>query len=88
VNVNVKITLTDEQRNAIACKLAGKQVARLATRADINALCQQAIEDLLAGVAPTSREVTEFCSDDCCNANAGLLRRINILQHRIDTGRS
>lgn len=89
MNVNVKLSLTDEQRNAIACAMAGKKVARLATRADINAICQQAIDEVIAGSAPTSTSTpTEFCSDDCCKANEGLLRRVNILQHRLDTGRS
>jgi hypothetical protein len=93
VNVNVKITLTDEQRAALHQKFYGKK--GLISRRDVSAICQAAITDMLLGrnVVQESidfepEQVTEFCSDDCCKANALLLNRINVLQHSLDTGRS
>ena len=34
---------------------------------------------------PVTQGNLNFCSDDCCTRNDLLQRRVNILQHRLDT---
>ena len=46
MNTNVRITLTDEERDAIATVLDGKYTKRLATRADITELVTKLIGGL------------------------------------------
>lgn len=46
MNVNVKLSLDDDERRALASYLVGKPVKRLATRAEVNEI----VKDLLAGV--------------------------------------
>ena len=53
MKVNVGIELTDEQRNALADWLDGKQTKRLATRRDVNEL----VTGLLAGIVDSSAHV-------------------------------
>jgi hypothetical protein len=38
MNVNIKLTLSDQERNLIARKIAGKDIKRLCSRADVNEL--------------------------------------------------
>jgi hypothetical protein len=101
MNINCKLSLTDEQRNNIKQHLAGKNVKALATRADICQLIQDLLEPLLEPPRPTREakpgEIDEhfieqhrqaeidFCSDECCKQNQLLLHRMNVLQHRLDT---
>lgn len=47
MNLNCKLTLTDEQRNNIKRHLAGKNVKGLATRADVCQLVQHLLEPFL-----------------------------------------
>ena len=51
MNVNVKLSLSDDERRALAGYLAGKPVKRLATRADVNAI----VAELLSAALATSR---------------------------------
>lgn len=123
MNLNCKLSFTDEQRNNIKRHLAGKDVKALATRAEICKLVNELLEPYLTpprlqtkyppstfpedkpehpdhdaavaeawtpyapspGATRANPEAGEFCSDDCCRQNAGLLRRVNTLQHWIDT---
>ena len=41
--VNIRIEISDEQRNTLACAIAGKAVKRLATREDVTAYVEGAI---------------------------------------------
>lgn len=47
MNVNVKLSLSDDERRALACYLAGKPVKRLATRADVNRLVTELLSTAL-----------------------------------------
>lgn len=58
MNVNVKLSLSDDERRALACYLAGKPVKRLATRADVNRLVTE-----LLSTALRSRPVDTPISD-------------------------
>lgn len=49
MNVNVKLSLSDDERRALACYLAGKPVKRLATRADVNRLVTELLSAALRG---------------------------------------
>lgn len=99
MNVNVKLSLSDDERRALACYLAGKPVKRLATRADVNRLVAELLSAALRG-RPVDTPISDtpisdtplpepqgFCSDDCCKANELLLHRVNVLQHRLDTNK-
>ena len=46
MNTNIKITLTDSQRNHIKNLLDGKSSSRLATRQDVSGLVEMFIEQL------------------------------------------
>jgi hypothetical protein len=106
MNLNCRLTLTDEQRNNIKRNLTGKNVKALATRAEICELVNDLLEAFTSPPRPTREEPQvdpaeyrgadygddepdqaeiNFCSDDCCRRNELLQRRVNILQHRIDT---
>ena len=47
MKTNVSIELTDEQRNALAVAIDGKASKRLATRAELGALCRLFIEAVI-----------------------------------------
>ena len=47
MKTNVSIELTDAQRNAVANRIDQKVSKRMVTRAEVNALCQGAIDSLL-----------------------------------------
>jgi hypothetical protein len=89
MNVNVKLSLTDDQRRALASSIAGKPVKRLATRADVNELVKDLLAATMAGSAPSlptvPDNIDEHCSFDCCRRNDLLQTRVNILQHKLDT---
>jgi len=50
MRVAVRFDVTDEQRNALACLLAGKKVARKATREDFTAFVMGAVESIEAAI--------------------------------------
>jgi len=52
MNVNVKLSIDDDTRRAIASYIAGKPVKRLATRADVNRLVNELLLLAIAGRAP------------------------------------
>ena len=96
MNVNVKLSLTDEQRNVLKRRLTGKDVKAMISRKEVNELVQDFIASLLTGDAPETPEAPadeqldltfNGGHDDCCKANKLLLTRINRLQHALDTGR-
>ena len=47
MKVNIKLAISDSDRNLIARKLAGKDIKRLASRAEINELVRGFIEGYL-----------------------------------------
>lgn len=49
MNGNFKYTLTDEQRNRIHNNLSGKATKKMITRAEVSALLQKALDDLVNG---------------------------------------
>lgn len=113
MNLNCKLSLTDEQRNAIKRHLTGKDVKAMATRAEVCELVQELLEPFLTAppksherkkaerakrkraafpvgmtdVPPHRPNPPAFAEghDDCCKANELLQRRVNVLQHRLDT---
>lgn len=115
MNLNCRLSLTDEQRNNIKRNITGKDVKALATRAEICELinglleaftspprpqreipdphaCQQCADEgphthNCEGITYENQAALDFCSDDCCKRNELLQRRVNRLQHRLDTGR-
>lgn len=100
MNVNIKVSLTDEQRNRIKCNLAGKELKALVTRKEIVEQVESYIQSLLEKpletpeLAELAQKVLDFDADlpddahpECCKQNILLLRRVNLLQFRLDTGR-
>ena len=102
MNVNCKVTLTDEQRNNIKCHITGKLLKGLATRAEVCELINELLEPytgiyvhvaLKPGLRPQEPDQAEIdfaddTHDDCCRSNALLRTRLNKLQHRLDTRRN
>jgi len=99
MNVNVKISLTDEERNTLYRRMTGKDVKRLISRKEVCELVNEYIAVLLSTQEPEAYRGNDygddepdqadmnFCSDDCCRTNTLLRQRMNRLQHRLDTGR-
>ena len=96
MNVNVKITLSDEQRNVMYRRISGKNVKRLISRAEVNQLVQDFIASQLSGTfnepeAPDTQEsinTAEFSDADITETlmqNKMLHSRCNRLQHKLDT---
>lgn len=63
MNVNVKLSLTDDQRRALASSIAGKPVKRLATRADVNELVNQLLATTMAGKPLGAAHVAQVPSE-------------------------
>jgi hypothetical protein len=95
MNVNVKVTLTDEERNVMANRLTGTLSKKMVSRADVNDFVKKQIERFLAVGSPTTETVeveeidhTEMSESDIkevMKQNKLLLSRVNVLQHRLDT---
>lgn len=95
MNGNFRYTLTDEQRNTIKRKVVGKNVKGLASRADVCAILQKALDDAIKGIAPKPEKTEPVTIDaddyskqdveDLVKQNQLLQTRINVLQHRLDT---
>lgn len=56
MNVNVKLTITDEERDILADYLDGKASKRLATRKDVNSFVQGCIAAATDGAATPEAE--------------------------------
>ena len=69
MKANVSIDLTDDQRIALANVIDGKVTQRKATRADVVAACQGAIDGLLA-IAGSQVERAERVEPDPVTARA------------------
>lgn len=52
MNVNCKVSLTDEQRNTFFRRLSGKDSKGMVSRADVNKFVNDRIEKFLNGVDP------------------------------------
>ena len=59
MNVNVKISLTDEERNTLYRRITGKDVKRMISRKEVCELVQQHIDDLLEGIEQVVETVAE-----------------------------
>lgn len=64
MNVNCKVSLTDEQRNTMFRNLNGGDSKKMVSRADVNAFVQKKIEECLNGLhldrrTKTSEEATK-----------------------------
>lgn len=62
MKTNVKIELSDEQRNQLAILLDGKTSARKVTRKEVIALCEQHIGGLVGQASSTFDEENEDLS--------------------------
>lgn len=51
MKTNVSVVLTDEQRNALACRVSGKSVKRLITRREVNELVAGFFDAMLSEAA-------------------------------------
>ena len=86
MNVNCKISLTDEQRNTLKQKMAGKPIKAMVSRKEVCELVNDYIDSLLNGEVPTEPDAPEVIEghDECCRANALLLARIDKQQRMLD----
>lgn len=69
MRTNVSIELDDEARQKLACMIAGKATSKLATRAQIVAVCQQHIAGLVEECSTFDSDV-EQCPD--CGRKASI----------------
>jgi hypothetical protein len=101
MNVNVKVSLTDEQRRKIFANFYGGKKGMI-SRKDVNTICQTAITDWLVGrnngpeeqigdkVADAMKECIEPTTgneelDEALKQVRLLQTRVNQLQHKLDT---
>lgn len=95
MNVNVKVTLTDEERNVMHNRLTGTLSKKMVSRADVNEFVKAKIERFLQVGSPTTEAVKDEVIADIDYVNCDvkeivkqnklLLNRVNVLQHRLDT---
>ena len=98
MNVNVKVTLTDEERNKMHNRLTGTTTKKMVSRADVCEFVQSKIDGLLNGSFGTQtgrlpKQETHIEELDYVNCdvkelvkqNKLLLSRLNGLQYMIDT---
>lgn len=101
MNVNVKVTLTDEERNVMFRRLTGKNGKGMVSRAEVNQWVKDKIQNFLSLGSPSTERVEEIeeinlTDNDVDNMETGeiewvmrqnklLTTRVNRLQHLIDT---
>lgn len=99
MNVNVKISISDEDRNLMFRRLTGKDTKGMVSRADVNAWVMEQLERFLRLGSPTTAQIeeidveemmstAEYSDEDISEVlkqNKLLQRRVNILQHALDT---
>lgn len=59
MNVNVKISLTDEERNIMHRRLTGKNTKGMVSRADVNQWVKTELERFLTLGSPTTETIEE-----------------------------
>jgi len=99
MNVTVKVSLTDEQRRKLFANLYDGKKGMI-SRKDVNAICQASITDMLMGKTSIKTKVTvppvrltaaqrdemeDGEIDWILEQNRLLTKRVNRLQHMIDT---
>ena len=102
MNVNVKLSITDIDRDLLANYIDGKKSKRLATRADINKLVTELLDSVVHSTYGRQEDaeyrgadygddddqvIEKFCGDDCCRQNVLLLDRVNRLQRKLEEKR-
>jgi hypothetical protein len=103
MNVNCKLTLTDEERNVMFRRLTGKNGKGMVSRAEVNQWVKDKLQSFLSIGSPSTETVEEeievnLTDEEFDNLeqgeiewiikqNALLIKRVNILQHRLDTGK-
>jgi len=96
MNVNIKVTLTDDERNTMFRRLTGKSTKGMVSRADVNAWVKEKLERFLTVGSPTTEPVEEiepiniddFTTqdiEDVMKRNELLQSRVNRLQFLLDT---
>lgn len=99
MNVNVKISITDEDRNLMFRRLTGKDTKGMVSRADVNTWVNEQLERFLRVGSPTTERVEEVVEErepinfadlteqdieDVLRQNELLLKRVNDQQNFID----
>ena len=99
MNVNVKISITDEDRNLMFRRLTGKDTKGMVSRADVNTWVNEQLERFLRVGSPTTERVAEVVEErepinfadlteqdieDVLRQNELLLKRVNDQQNFID----
>ena len=95
MNVNIKLSLTDEERNVMFRRLTGKSGKGMVSRADVNNWVKEQLERFLTLGSPTTEKVKveqtmDFTDIDINVAevmkqNELLTTRVNRLQFLLDT---
>jgi hypothetical protein len=67
MNVNVKLSLTDEQRNTMFRRLTGKNTKGMVSRADVNQWVKEELERFLTLGSPTTETINDRGSDEYAN---------------------
>ena len=71
MNVNVKVSITDDQRNKMFCAITGKDsTTRLVSRADVNKFVQEKIAEVINGriVLPAAKSSDKFTDEQISDA--------------------
>jgi hypothetical protein len=94
MNVNVKISMTDEQRNVMFRRLTGKNGKGMVSRADVNLWVKEQLERFLANGSaeiveesnePISINIEDVDVGEVITQNQLLQSRVNRLQFLLDT---
>jgi len=100
MNVNVKLSISDEDRNLMSKRLTGKDTKKMVSRAEVNEWVKGQLETFLRLGSPASTRVTEEIKEDfeeidmdnidveeVMRQNKLLLNRVNVLQFALDKKR-
>lgn len=93
MNVNCKLSLTDEERNAMHNRLTGTSTKKMVSRADVNTWVKDQIERFIKVGSPTTEkvevkltpeQVADIDVEEVMKQNELLLTRVNRLQFLLD----
>ncbi len=63
MNVNVKISISDEDRNVMFRRLTGKNTKGMVSRADVNEWVKEQLENFLRLGSPTTEQIGDAVAD-------------------------
>jgi hypothetical protein len=99
MNVNVKLSISDEDRNLMSRRLTGKDSKKMVSRAEVNVWVKEQLEKFLRLGSPTTEQVDDlvddspdepffddpdYASDLSERDIEDVMKRNELLQHRVN----